>query len=307
MTKEEQEQAFNQRVKQNRRVAVGEAALSADEQTSGQTNKPGISDATNAIVVEDGDAVVSDVKQPATQSTLIDADTQQANKENAIDRLLQSRMQANKDEQQKLEENYQAQQKRQKRNAIISSVADGLSALSNMYFTSKGAPTPTKQAASMSEQQAKQNVADRNTYLELLQGWRKRNNELLNNYATYQATAAKNKLTQQRLAFEQDREARLYAKDKATQAYNQKMAELKDEKMDNDEKYRQAMLAYKYAELEAKKEYWRMADATANRRIDVQAAPDVIDYEWVNKDGESHIVKKTKQKDLNTNANGRQK
>ena len=279
MTKEEQEQAFEQRVKQNRGGAVGEAALSADEQTNGQTHKPGISDATNAIVEKTDEAVVSNVKQPATQSTLIDVNTQQANKENAIDKLLQDRIQTNKAEQQKLEENYQAQQKRQKRNAIISSVADGLSALSNMYFVSKGAPTPTKQAVSMSEQQAKQNVADRNTYLELLQSWRKRNNELLNNYATYQATAAKNKLTQQRLAFEQDREARLYAKDEAQRAYQEKLIELKQKGIDDASAKWQAQLAYRERELQAKKEYWRMQDATANRRIDVQAAP---------------IVKKTK-------------
>ena len=119
----------------------------------------------------------ADMGDEAKASTLIDADAQQANKENAIDRLLKDRIEANKTEQQKLEADYQAQQKRQKRNAIISSVADGLSALSNMYFTSKGAPTPTAAAPSMSEQQAKQNTADRNTYLELLQNWRKRNNE----------------------------------------------------------------------------------------------------------------------------------
>lgn len=288
MTREEQEQAFNRRLEQNKGVAVESSALSADEQTNGQTHKPGISNATNAIVTKDDEPAVSNVKQPAMQSTLIGADTQQANKENAIDKLLQSRIQANEAEQQKLEENYQAQQKRQKRNAIISSIADGLSALSNMYFTSKGAPTPTRQAASMSEQQAKQNVADRNTYLELLQGWRKRNNELLNNYATYQATAAKNKLTQQRLAFEQDREARLYAKDEAQRAYQEKLIELKQKNIDDASAKWQAQLAYNERKLQAQKEYWRMQDATANRRIDVQAAPvvkktkgQVVDGEFI--------------------------
>lgn len=230
----------------------------------------------------------ADMGKEAKASALIDADTQQANKENAIDRLFKSRIEANNTEQQKLEENYQAQQKRQKRNAIISSVADGLSALSNMYFVSKGAPTPTATAPSMSEQQAKQNVADRNTYLELLQGWRKRNNELLNNYVTYQATAASNKLKQQRLALDIDTEARRYAKDKATQAYQEALIKLKQEGKDDLQAYREAQLAYKYAELEAKKEYWRMVDATANRRIDVQAAPvvkkttgQVVDGEFI--------------------------
>ena len=68
----------------------------------------------------------ADMGDEAKASTLIDADAQQANKENAIDRLLKDRIEANKTEQQKLEADYQAQQKRQRRNAIISSVADGL-------------------------------------------------------------------------------------------------------------------------------------------------------------------------------------
>ena len=93
MTREEQEQAFNRRVKQNESSAVGEAALSADEQINGQSYKPGISNATNAIVTKDDEPAVSNVKQPATQSTLIDADTQQSAKENAIDRVLKERMQ----------------------------------------------------------------------------------------------------------------------------------------------------------------------------------------------------------------------
>lgn len=237
-----------------------------------------------------GEVNTKEIEKPVTpsQTTLVDAATQQANKENAIDRLLKSRIEANKTEQKNLEADYQAQQKRQKRNAIISSIADGLSALSNMYFTSKGAPTPTRQAASMSEQQAKQNVADRNTYLELLQGWRKRNNELLNNYATYQATAAKNKLAQQRLAFEQDREARLYAEGEAQRAYQEKLIELKQKNIDDASAKWQAQLAYRERELQAKKEYWRMQDATANRRIDVQAAPvvkkttgQVVDGEFI--------------------------
>lgn len=176
----------------------------------------------------------ADMGDEAKASTLIDADAQQANKENAIDRLLKDRIEANKTEQQKLEENYQAQQKRQKRNAIISSIADGLSALSNMYFTSKGAPTPTRQAASMSEQQAKQNVADRNTYLELLQGWRKRNNELLGNYATYQATAERNRIAAANASLEVEREARLLAKQDWQKTYQKTYLELKAKKIDDD-------------------------------------------------------------------------
>lgn len=254
-----------------------------------------------------GEVNTKEIEKPVTpsQTTLIDADVQQANKENAIDKLLQSRIEANKAEQQKLEENYQAQQKRQKRNAIISSVADGLSALSNMYFTSKGAPTPTATAPSMSDQQAKQNVADRNTYLELLQGWRKRNNELLNNYVAYQATAAKNKLTQQRLALGADKEARLWAKQKAQEAYNAEYLKLKKQGLDDNAAKWQAQLEQDKAELKALNDYRQQQIALGYYKADISAAPTVTNYEGVSEDGIYHLTKKTQQKDLKNNANGK--
>lgn len=214
----------------------------------------------------------ADMGDEAKASTLIDADAQQANKENAIDRLLKDRIEANKTEQQKLEADYQAQQKRQKRNAIISSIADGLSALSNMYFTSKGAPTPTRQAASMSEQQAKQNVADRNTYLELLQGWRKRNNELLDNYATYQATAERNRIANDNLRLSIDREARLYAKDVGERVYKEALLKYKQDQLDDLSAHRKAQIEQRKAELEARKEYWNRSLNIAQQRANNAAA-----------------------------------
>lgn len=237
----------------------------------------------------------ADMGDEAKASTLIDADAQQASKENAIDRLLKDRIEANKTEQQKLEENYQAQQKRQKRNAIISSVADGLSALSNMYFTSKGAPTPTRQAASMSEQQAKQNVADRNTYLELLQGWRKRNNELLNNYATYQATAERNRIANDNLQLSIDREARLYAKDEAQRAYQEEMIRQKQQGLDDAKAAKAAELAYKYAYLGALTDYRNRSLNIAQQRANNAAAGSTTTTNWTYKSGkpESKEVIKT--------------
>ena len=280
--------------KQEEEKVIARANAAHEQRLSGAKGAADIDVFSNS-----GEVNTKEIEKPVapSQTTLIDADTQQATKENAIDRLLQSRMQANKDEQKNLEADYQAQQKRQKRNAIISSVADGLSALSNMYFTGKGAPTPSAQAPSMSEQQAKANAADRNTYLELLQGWRKRNNELLDNYATYQATAAKNKLKQQQLAIEQDREARLYIKDKAKQAYDQKLLELKYAKMTNDEKYRQAQLAYKYAELEAREEIAEMQDATARYRIDKQGRGSTIKRNYQRIGGRNVLIEERKAYD----------
>lgn len=256
MTKEEEEKAA--------------LAVSADTEVAPKAKPVQQPTQTKKNVTIDTEA---DMGDEAKASTLVDADTQQATKENAIDRLLQSRIQANKDEQKKLEENYQAQQKRQKRNAIISSIADGLSALSNMYFVSKGAPTPTATAPSMSEQQAKQNVADRNTYLELLQGWRKRNNELLDNYVTYQATAVKNKLAQQRLAFEADKEARLWAKQKAQEAYNAEYLRLKKEGLDDNSAKWRAQLEQDKAELKALNDYRQQQIALGYYKASISAAP----------------------------------
>lgn len=289
MTRQEEEVAARANAAHEQRLSGGKGVADID------------------VFSNSGEVNTKDVEKPVTpsQTTLVDANTQQANKENAIDRLLQSRIEANKDEQKNLEADYQAQQKRQKRNAIISSVADGLSALSNMYFTSKGAPTPTATAPSMSEQQAKQNVADRNTYLELLQGWRKRNNELLNNYATYQATAVKNKLAQQRLAFEADKEARLWAKQKAQEAYNAEYLKLKKDGLDDNSAKWRAQLEQDKAELKALNDYRQQQIALGYYKADISAAPTVTNYEGVSEDGIYHLTKKTQQKDLKNNANGK--
>ena len=65
MTKQEQEQAFNRRVKQNKGGAVGEVALSADEQTSGQT-QPTQPKKSFTIDTE------ADMGEEAKASTLVD-------------------------------------------------------------------------------------------------------------------------------------------------------------------------------------------------------------------------------------------
>lgn len=256
--------------KQEEEKVIARANAAHEQRLSGAKGAADIDVFSNS-----GEVNTKEIEKPVTpsQTALVDADTQQASKENAIDRLLQSRIKDNAKEQANIEENYQAQQKRQKRNAIISSIADGLSALSGMYFVSKGAPTPSAQAPSMSEQQAKQNVADRNTYLELLQGWRKRNNELLNNYATYQATATKNKLMQQRLAFEADKEARLWAKQKAQEAYNNKYIELKLQGLDDAKAKWQAELAQREAYQKELNEIKRQQIALGYYKASISAAP----------------------------------
>lgn len=288
--------------KQEEEKVIARANAAHEQRLSGGKGAADIDVFSNS-----GEVNTKEVEKPVipSQTTLVDADAQQATKENAIDRLLQDRIQTNKAEQKNLEADYQAQQKRQKRNAIISSVADGLAALSNMYFTSKGAPTPTATAPSMSEQQAKQNIADRNTYLELLQGWRKRNNELLDNYATYQATAAKNKLAQQRLAFEADKEARLWAKQKAQEAYNAEYLKLKKEGLDDNSAKWKAQLEQDKAELKALNDYRQQQIALGYYKADISAAPTVTNYEGVSEDGIYHLTKKTQQKNLKNNANGK--
>ena len=204
-------------------------------------------------------------------------------KENAIDRLLNERIKQNEAEGKQIESmnpDSPEEQKRRKRNAIIASIADGLSAMSNLYFATKGAPAPSKEAVSISAVQRAQNEKDRNTYLELLQSWRKRNNELLNSYADYQSTIAKNKLASDKLDFERDREARLYAKDEAQRAYQSKLMELKQQGADDLRAHREAQLAYKEKELEARKEYWANQTAIGRERVNKQGRDSNTTYTY---------------------------
>ena len=124
----------------------------------------------------------------------------------------------------------------------------------------------------MSEQHAKQNVADRNTYLELLQGWRKRNNELINNYATYQATAEKNRIANDNLRLSIDREARLYAKDVGEQVYKEALLKYKQDQLDDLSAHRKAQIEQRKAELKARQEYWNRSLNIAQRRANNAAA-----------------------------------
>lgn len=217
-------------------------------------------------------------------------------KENAIDRLLNERIKQNEAEGKQIEgmnPDSPEEQKRRKRNAIIASIADGLSAMSNLYFATKGAPAPSKEAVTMSAVQRAQNEKDRNTYLELLQSWRKRNNELLNSYADYQSTIAKNKLASDKLDFERDREARLYAKDEAQRAYQSKLIELKQQGADDLKAHREAQLAYKEKELEARKEYWANQTAIGRERVNKQGRDSKTTYTYKMEQGKPVITGKT--------------
>lgn len=217
-------------------------------------------------------------------------------KENAIDRLFNERIKQSEAEGKQIvgmNPDTPEGQKRRKRNAIIASIADGLSAMSNLYFATKGAPAPSKEAVSISAVQRAQNEKDRNTYLELLQSWRKRNSELLNNYADYQSAIAKNEISNRRLDFEQEREARLYAKDEAQRAYQAKLAELKERGMDDLQAYREAQLAYKNRELEARKEYWNQQYALGKARVDKTGRNSTTTYTRENVNGKSVITGKT--------------
>lgn len=217
-------------------------------------------------------------------------------KENAIDRLLNDRIKQSEAEGRQIasqDPDSPEQVKRRKRNALIASIADGLSSMATMYSVSKGAPAPSVVAPTLSEVQKAQNVKDRNTYLELLQSWRKRNSELLNNYVDYQSAIAKNEISNRRLDFEQEREARLYAKDEAQRAYQAKLAELKERGMDDLQAYREAQLAYKNRELEARKEYWNQQYALGKARVDKTGRNSTTNYTRQTINGQSVITGKT--------------
>lgn len=162
--------------------------------------------------------------------------------------------------------------KKRNRRALIASIADGLSALSGMYFATKGAPTTNNVVPGITEGIAKQNTADRNTYLELLQNWRKQNNELVNNYATYQAAAEKNRIANDNLRLSIDREARLYAKDVGERVYKEALLKYKQDQLDDLSAHRKAQIEQRKAELEARKEYWNRSLNVAQQRANNAAA-----------------------------------
>ena len=244
---------------------MAEEKKKTEQTASTEKQKP-----TEAIEakIESPSEVVQNAAKARTEQPKVEAS---AAKENAIDRLLNERIKQSEAEGKQIaaqDPDSPEQVKRRKRNALIASIADGLSSMANMYFVSKGAPAPTAVAPTLSEVQREQNIKDRNTYLELLQSWRKRNSELLNNYADYQSAVAKNEISNRRLDFEQEREARLYAKDEAQRAYQAKLAELKERGMDDLQAYREAQLAYKNRELEARKEYWNQQYSLGKARVD---------------------------------------
>lgn len=235
------------------------------------------------------------VEQPKADTPKADGSKALAPKENAIDRLLNDRIKQSEAEGKQIaaqDPDSPEQVKRRKRNALIASIADGLSSMATMYSVVKGAPAPNAVAPTLSEVQKAQNVKDRNTYLELLQSWRKRNNELLNNYADYQSAIAKNEISNRRLDFEQEREARLYAKDKAQRAYQAKLIELKQQGADDLKAHREAQLAYKEKELEARREYWANQTAINRERVNKQGRNSTTTYTYKMEQGKPVITGK---------------
>ena len=268
--------------------------MTEEEKKTEQTASTEKQKPTEAIEakIESPSEVVQNANKVRTEQPKADTPT----KENAIDRLLNERIKQSEAEGKQIaaqDPDSPEQVKRRKRNALIASIADGLSSMANMYFVSKGAPAPTAVAPTLSEVQREQNVKDRNTYLELLQSWRKKNSELLNNYADYQSAVAKNEISNRRLDFEQEREARLYAKDEAQRAYQAKLAELKERGMDDLQAYREAQLAYKNRELEARKEYWNQQYSLGKARVDKTGRNSTTTYKRENVNGKSVITGKT--------------
>ena len=203
----------------------------------------------------------------ATVTDAVDADAD-ANK-TILDGLLKQQEALNKEKEQIDSQNPNTPETIKKRNrrALIASIADGLSALSGMYFATKGAPTTNNVVPGITEGIAKQNTADRNTYLELLQNWRKQNNELVNNYATYQATADKNRIAAAKASLEVEREARLLAKQDWQKTYQTTLLELKAKKIDDDKAKWQAKLKADEAEAESLDRYRKELAAIGRAKV----------------------------------------
>lgn len=210
---------------------------------------------------------------PAVTATATDAAEDDANK-TILNSFLKQREELANEKAQIESQNPNTPEAIKKRNrrALIASIADGLSALSGMYFATKGAPTTNNVVPGITEGIAKQNTADRNTYLELLQNWRKRNNELVNNYADYQVAATKNRIANDNLRLSIDREARLYAKDVGERVYKEALLKYKQDQLDDLSAHRKAQIEQRKAELEARKEYWNRSLNIAQQRANNAAA-----------------------------------
>lgn len=211
----------------------------------------------------------------ATTDTATDAADADADVNKTIlDGFLKQQEALNKEKEQidKQDPNTPEAIKKTRRRALIASIADGLSALSGMYFATKGAPATNNVVPAITEGIAKQNTADRNTYLELLQNWRKQNNELINNYATYQLAAEKNRIANDNLRLSIDREARLYAKDVGERVYKEALLKYKRDQLDDLSAHRKAQIEQRKAELKARQEYWNRSLNIAQRRANNAAA-----------------------------------
>lgn len=183
--------------------------------------------------------------------------------------------------------------KKTRRRALIASIADGLSALSGMYFATKGAPATNNVVPGITEGIAKQNTTDRNTYIELLQNWRKRNNELINNYATYQAAAERNRIAAANASLEVEREARLLAKQDWQKVYQTTLLELKAKKIDDDKAKWEAKLAADKAEAESLDRYRKQLVAIGWAKVGKSGQDSTEVTEWTYDKGKPQSKKVT--------------
>lgn len=240
-------------------------------------------------------ATTKTANTPAVNTTDTDVAEDDANK-TILDGFLKQQEALNKEKEQidKQDPNTPEAIKKTRRRALIASIADGLSALSGMYFATKGAPATNNVVPTITEGIAKQNTADRNTYLELLQNWRKRNNELVNNYATYQATAERNRIANDNLRLSIDREARLYAKDVGERVYKEALVKYKQDQLDDLSAHRKAQIEQRKAELEARKEYWNRSLNIAQQRANKSGQDSTTETDYTYNKGK--LVGKTVRK-----------
>lgn len=279
-----------------------QSVVTTDTGTAGQTTQAAVTPAAdewNDAEREAGSAfkqaTAKTTSTPAVNTTDTDVAEDDANK-TILDGFLKQQEALNKEKEQmdKQDPNTPEAIKKTRRRALIASIADGLSALSGMYFATKGAPTTNNVVPTITEGIAKQNTADRNTYLELLQNWHKRNNELINNYATYQATAEKNRIANDNLRLSIDREARLYAKDVGERVYKEALLKYKQDQLDDLSAHRKAQIDQRKAELEARKEYWNRSLNIAQQRANKSGQDSTTETDYTYNNGK--LVGKTVRK-----------
>lgn len=149
------------------------------------------------------------------------------------------------------EEQRKAREKKERRNALFSAIGDGVSALSNLYFTTKGSPsadqskTLTKAQQELVDKQRKEREANMNKRLSLLK----------------QQREAELALRQQDVSEEQAA---------ALTAYRQSLAKMHDNRLEDNRRYRTWQQQYKEDQAKRDADHKAEMERVQNEKLELE-------------------------------------